>query len=89
VLSPTRELALQIETEVNKLHYKGIRRYTGFYDFAINFTTRYSNGIVLPNNGVCIFFILSVCVYGGSDRRAQIDTVRSGVEIVIGIYTYH
>ncbi|XP_028414614.1 probable ATP-dependent RNA helicase DDX43 [Dendronephthya gigantea] len=51
VLSPTRELALQIETEVNKLHYKGIR---------------------------------SVCVYGGSDRRAQIDTVKSGVEIVIG-----
>ena len=56
VLSPTRELALQIEAEVNKLHYKGIR---------------------------------SVCVYGGSDRRAQIDTVRSGVQIVIGtVYPY-
>ncbi|CAB4002651.1 probable ATP-dependent RNA helicase DDX43 [Paramuricea clavata] len=27
VLSPTRELALQLEAEVNKLHYKGIRRY--------------------------------------------------------------
>ncbi|CAB4032257.1 probable ATP-dependent RNA helicase DDX43, partial [Paramuricea clavata] len=25
-----------------------------------------------------------VCVYGGSDRRAQIDTVKSGVQIVIG-----
>ena len=29
-------------------------------------------------------FDYSVCVYGGSDRRAQIDTVKSGVEIVIG-----
>ena len=26
VLSPTRELALQIEAEVNKFHYKGIKR---------------------------------------------------------------
>jgi len=27
VLSPTRELALQIEEEVKKFHYKGIRRW--------------------------------------------------------------
>ena len=29
VLSPTRELALQIEAEVNKLHYRGIKRCGG------------------------------------------------------------
>lgn len=27
ILSPTRELAQQIETEINKINYKGIRRY--------------------------------------------------------------
>ena len=32
------------------------------------------------------FLFSSVCVYGGSDRRAQIDTVKSGVQIVIGRY---
>ena len=26
VLSPTRELALQIEAEVSKFHYKGVKR---------------------------------------------------------------
>ncbi|KXJ28996.1 probable ATP-dependent RNA helicase DDX43 [Exaiptasia diaphana] len=50
VLSPTRELALQIEDEVKKYHYKGIR---------------------------------SVCVYGGGNRRNQIQVVTDGVEIVI------
>ena len=37
---------------------------------------------MLDNNNVV--FDYSVCVYGGSDRRAQIDAVKSGVEIVIG-----
>ncbi|XP_026870599.2 probable ATP-dependent RNA helicase DDX43 [Electrophorus electricus] len=50
VLTPTRELALQIEAECNKYSYKGYK---------------------------------SICVYGGGDRRAQIKTVTSGVDIVI------
>ena len=31
---------------------------------------------------VC-FLLLSICIYGGGDRRAQISMVRSGVDIVI------
>ncbi|XP_030628294.1 putative ATP-dependent RNA helicase DDX43 [Chanos chanos] len=50
VLTPTRELALQIESECNKYSYKGFR---------------------------------SVCVYGGGDRRGQINAVSGGVDIVI------
>ncbi|KAM4729214.1 putative ATP-dependent RNA helicase DDX43 [Anableps anableps] len=50
VLTPTRELALQIEAECNKYSYKGYK---------------------------------SICIYGGGDRRGQINLVRSGVDIVI------
>ncbi|XP_053291829.1 probable ATP-dependent RNA helicase DDX43 [Pleuronectes platessa] len=50
VLTPTRELALQIETECNKYSYKGYK---------------------------------SICIYGGGDRRGQINLVRQGVDIVI------
>ncbi|KAJ4948091.1 hypothetical protein JOQ06_019631, partial [Pogonophryne albipinna] len=50
VLTPTRELALQIEQECSKYSFKGYK---------------------------------SVCIYGGGDRRAQINAVRSGVDIVI------
>ncbi|TGZ47066.1 probable ATP-dependent RNA helicase DDX43 isoform X1 [Temnothorax longispinosus] len=50
VMAPTRELALQIEKEVAKYSYHGIR---------------------------------AVCVYGGGSRKAQIDTVSKGVQIVI------
>lgn len=50
VLSPTRELAIQIEQEVKKINYKGIK---------------------------------SVCVYGGADRREQINMCSNGVEIII------
>ncbi|GLV32989.1 uncharacterized protein CBL_10336 [Carabus blaptoides fortunei] len=50
VMAPTRELALQIEREVNKYQYKGIK---------------------------------AVCVYGGGNRREQVDIVTRGVEIVI------
>uniref|UniRef100_A0A3Q3WKY4 RNA helicase n=1 Tax=Mola mola TaxID=94237 RepID=A0A3Q3WKY4_MOLML len=50
VLTPTRELALQIETECKKYRYKS---YT------------------------------SVCIYGGGDRKSQINLVKSGVDIVI------
>jgi len=28
--------------------------------------------------------VCSVCVYGGGDRKSQIDSLRKGVEIVIG-----
>ncbi|XP_022123974.2 probable ATP-dependent RNA helicase DDX43 [Pieris rapae] len=50
ILAPTRELAIQIQREVNKYHYKGIN---------------------------------SVCIYGGADRREQIDSISKGVDIVI------
>ncbi|XP_004077037.1 probable ATP-dependent RNA helicase DDX43 [Oryzias latipes] len=50
VLTPTRELALQIETECKKYSYKGYK---------------------------------SICIYGGGDRRGQINLVKSGVDIVI------
>lgn len=50
VLTPTRELALQIEEEVKKYKYKDIK---------------------------------CVCVYGGGNRREQINVVNSGVEIII------
>lgn len=50
VLSPTRELAVQIEQEVKKINYKGIK---------------------------------SVCVYGGVDRKEQINVCTKGVEIII------
>ncbi|XP_034754825.1 probable ATP-dependent RNA helicase DDX43 [Etheostoma cragini] len=50
VLTPTRELALQIESECKKYSYKGYK---------------------------------SVCIYGGGDRRAQINLVKGGVDIVI------
>ncbi|CAB3404289.1 unnamed protein product [Caenorhabditis bovis] len=50
VLSPTRELAQQIEGEVQKYSYNGYK---------------------------------SICLYGGSSRREQVDGCKDGVEIVI------
>lgn len=50
VLAPTRELAIQIEKEVAKYQFRGIR---------------------------------AVCLYGGNDRKKQIEVVESGVEIII------
>ncbi|CAL7939654.1 unnamed protein product [Xylocopa violacea] len=50
VMAPTRELALQIEKEVNKYSYHGIK---------------------------------AVCVYGGGNRKEQVNIVTKGVEIVI------
>jgi len=50
VLSPTRELALQIHKEVSKYSYKGIK---------------------------------CNCIYGGGDRRQQIQLCREGGEIVV------
>ena len=31
-----------------------------------------------------MYFFFSVCIYGGADRRKQVDTVRNGVQIVRG-----
>ncbi|XP_042318577.1 probable ATP-dependent RNA helicase DDX43 isoform X2 [Sceloporus undulatus] len=50
VLTPTRELALQVEAECLKYSYKGIK---------------------------------SICIYGGGDRKGQINIVTKGVDIVI------
>ncbi|KAK7902125.1 hypothetical protein WMY93_018894 [Mugilogobius chulae] len=50
VLTPTRELALQIEAECGKYQYKDYK---------------------------------SICIYGGGDRRGQINLVKGGVDIVI------
>ncbi|CAI9181260.1 unnamed protein product [Rangifer tarandus platyrhynchus] len=50
VLTPTRELALQVETECSKYLYKGLK---------------------------------SVCIYGGGNRKGQIQDVTKGVDIII------
>ncbi|NWU94980.1 DDX43 helicase, partial [Upupa epops] len=50
VLTPTRELALQVEAECSKYMYKGIK---------------------------------SICIYGGGDRKGQINVVTRGVDVVI------
>ncbi|KAF5294042.1 hypothetical protein FQR65_LT10945 [Abscondita terminalis] len=50
VIAPTRELALQIEREVKKYHYKDIK---------------------------------AVCVYGGGNRKEQVNIVTDGVDIII------
>ncbi|XP_075929901.1 putative ATP-dependent RNA helicase DDX43 isoform X2 [Petromyzon marinus] len=50
ILTPTRELALQIKSECSKYSYQGIT---------------------------------SVCIYGGGNRREQIDIATRGVDIVI------
>ncbi|CAK9811544.1 Probable ATP-dependent RNA helicase DDX43 [Anthophora quadrimaculata] len=50
IMAPTRELALQIEKEVNKYSYRGFK---------------------------------AVCVYGGGNRKEQVNVITKGVEIVI------
>lgn len=50
ILAPTRELAQQIEKEVSKYSYKGIK---------------------------------SICLYGGGDRKQQIEKVVAKAEIII------
>lgn len=50
VLTPTRELALQVEAECSKYSYKGLK---------------------------------SVCIYGGGNRKGQIQDVTKGVGIII------
>ncbi|KAF5919425.1 hypothetical protein HPG69_005122 [Diceros bicornis minor] len=50
VLTPTRELALQVEAECSKYSYKGLK---------------------------------SVCIYGGGNRKEQIQDITKGVDIVI------
>ncbi|XP_069742073.1 probable ATP-dependent RNA helicase DDX43 [Narcine bancroftii] len=50
VLTPTRELALQIQEECDKYSYKGIK---------------------------------SICIYGGGNRKDQINFITKGVDIII------
>nr|XP_002720005.1 DEAD box protein 53 [Oryctolagus cuniculus] len=50
VLTPTRELALQVESECSKYSYKGFK---------------------------------SSCIYGGGNRRGQIEDIAKGVDIII------
>ncbi|KAM8852255.1 putative ATP-dependent RNA helicase DDX43 isoform 3-T3 [Synchiropus picturatus] len=72
VLTPTRELALQIEAECNKYSYKGYRRWSRL--LGLRLWEQPSNHSSSST---------SVCVYGGADRRGQISLVRGGVDIVI------
>ena len=74
IMAPTRELAQQIEREVAKFPYKGIKWYC---------LNRFLVIKIIKNNQICVLF--SVCVYGGGDRREQIGKVAKGVEIVVGI----
>lgn len=78
VLTPTRELALQIETECNKYQYKGYKRSRPGKLFHCTGTTR-----DVSKRCMTVIVSLSVCIYGGGDRRGQINLVQSGVDIVI------
>ena len=39
---------------------------------------------VANNHYLGMVSLISVCIYGGGDRREQIDAVTQGVEIVVG-----
>ena len=96
VLSPTRELALQIESESNKYSYKGIKWYvqvelvdTVYMYVYILYTTvcvsPYVNHTMMCHTVcMCCCLCYSLCVYGGGDRRQQINQLNKGVEIIIG-----
>lgn len=71
VLSPTRELAIQIEKEVQKINYKGIRSLCGNYL------------ISLYNIQLSSCFQNISLVYGGGDKKEQIASCERGVEIII------
>lgn len=94
VLSPTRELALQIESESNKYSYKGIKWYVQvelvdtvcmctFYIPLYICVSPYVNHAMYVSV-MCCCLCYSLCVYGGGDRRQQINQLNKGVEIIIG-----
>ena len=35
-----------------------------------------------------LLYVYSLCIYGGGNRSAQIEAVRKGVEIIIGVYIF-
>lgn len=90
VLTPTRELALQIEAECNKYSYKGFKRCCNQKSpKSIRMLCKtYHLRIHLLSCFLCLFaqnsfHCCSICIYGGGDRKAQIKVVTSGVDIVI------
>lgn len=78
VLAPTRELALQIEKEVNKYSYRNIKWYVVTHVSLRN--SCFVNSLTMFNRYPVYH---SVCVYGGGDRRSQVTKVNKGVEIII------
>lgn len=68
IMAPTRELALQIDREIRKYQYKGITSYVKFIFILVKTYKRY---------------IFRVCLYGGGNRKEQVNIVTAGVDIVI------
>lgn len=81
VLTPTRELALQIEQECKKYSYKGFKRclLSSIAPSSHAAASHCCSTVSL----LCCSPLLSVCIYGGGDRKAQIGVVTRGVDIVI------
>lgn len=67
ILSPTRELAIQIHQEVQKYSYRGIRR----------FVNRIIMRWTIKLHGFS-FDIFSAVIYGGSSRKNQIFQCEAG-----------
>ncbi|OXB71737.1 UNVERIFIED_CONTAM: hypothetical protein H355_002827, partial [Colinus virginianus] len=91
VLAPTRELALQVEAECLKYTYKGFKScvashpsHTDSRVESVCLLFAMLLGSCNSTLSFCTFFLFfSICIYGGGDRKAQINLVTKGVDVVI------
>ena len=75
ILSPTRELAIQIHQEVQKYSYRGIRRYVYCFDSIVRQTS------------AIWWSIFSAVIYGGSSRKNQVLQCEAGTFILFQRYS--